>query len=193
MKRSNKFYKDKELKRRVRETQEYSKMTPHYYWKHVGYNIIMVPSRAARKHPLYKELVEILPLVANIDHREEPEASNYRFYSIKKELYIKLTSLQKCCFIKEIIPTEELPVVVNIPEFYILDPQLKELLVPRITKNYRLTYTYTIDNSLQRKMIRDNIWALMSPNDREDDKLGRKAKHKKALIKHAKEEIMEML
>lgn len=198
MKRPRKFYRDKELKRRVREIHEYWKTDSNYYWKHCGYSIAMVPSRAARKHPLYKELVEILPLVAQADQRNEPNADNFQYTGIKKELYSKLTPLQKCCLVKEPIPAEyQTPFTVATihqeTRWYTLDPNLKDLLVPRITRHYRHCYTGRGNNALSSRMTRDNIWALVGPNDRESDKLGRKAKHKKALIKHAKEEIMEML
>lgn len=196
MKRPRKFYRDKELKRRVREIHEHWKTESNYYWKHQGYSITMVPSRVSRKHPLYKELKEILPLVTEIHHRDKPEIDTYEYKGVRKELYNKLTPLQKSCLVKTTIPGEYQTTTPGKlwPEtqWYTLDPKLKELLVPRITRYYRHEYC-SRHSSLDHKMTRDNIWALVGPKDRENDKCGRKAKHKKALIKYAKEEIMEML
>lgn len=198
MKRPRKFYRDKEIKRRLRELRAHWKTESHYYWKHEGYKVRAVPSRKARKHPLYKELLEILPLVAPVQNQDKPEVDEYDFEGVRLGVYKKLTPLQQCCLVKVNIPAEEIiPVPIGeVPEtkWYDLDPQLKELLVPRVTKRYIHGYGSSGDSSISNKIERDKIWELAGErHDRESDKCGQKAKYKKALIKYAKEEIMEML
>ena len=102
MKRPRKFFKEKELLRKVREANANH---GHFkrFWKHKGYKMWPILSKKAKKHPLYKDLLELLPIIAPPecdDNLVNLTMERYIFRGIKKNLYLKLKTTHKACFYK---------------------------------------------------------------------------------------------
>lgn len=199
MKRAHKYYKYKKILKRIREANKEIENSEKYYFKHNGYMVRMTIKRKARKHPLYKELKQILPLIAPEIHVKTTKIGPFVSKPVRKDLYLKLSPLQKACLLEARVPvTESYPGCSSsgkweASKYYILDPSLEELLVPCVTKYYEKAWSFYRCLPLSKKLERDNIWAYVSKHEREHSKLGRKAKHKKALINQAIEEIKELL
>lgn len=199
MKRTKKYYKKKRILEIKRKLDEERSIRDNTYWKDCGYTFRLIPSRAAKKHPLYKELIQVLPLVADKKHFDklpdvEQVFSDFDFDVITMALYLKLSSPQKMCFEKDRVieyHVNSVPVY-SVSNTYKLIQELKDLLVPQVTKRYVQRHETRIMTYLEHKIDREHLDPLI--NGRWDywgcedyAKISNKD-----LLKLAREEILEL-
>jgi len=199
MKKSKKFYKEKNILQRIEKAKSERNEQYRLYWRRNGYAIRMVLSYAGKKHPLANEIRQVLPLVAPRGVSNTPSVSGFAYNNIDKDLYLKLTTSQKMLFIQEKLSLEEIVSMYtnNIPmgKWYQLDDWVKKLLVPCIYKNYYLTYNSRQGGPEELRNQRDNLDAYICGHYRYSD-YEYYNRHKfinnKELLKIAREEILEL-
>lgn len=163
MKRPRKFYRDKELRRRVKEADAFDRR--EYYLKQDGYVTVFTLSKEAKKHALYHALVEILPLITiKCWHRTKPEEVEFKPIGISRSTYVKLKPEHKACFergdkhfdgytplLRRRSKTEKQ----EEPYYYLLS-NLKDFIIPVTHKHY-CKYSTWIPNPLEPSLDRNHI------------------------------------
>jgi len=119
MKRPRKFYRDKEYRRRILESNNFNAYFEYYDQK--GYVTVYIISKKARKHPLYKAFTEILPLLVIKQFHLGKEPPELVVSHIHTSLYVKLKAEHKLCFQKQ---DKEIFEYRNIEANYYLLPEL---------------------------------------------------------------------
>ena len=192
MKKNKKFYKRKILLKRYREYQESLKSSQSYYYKQRGYTMRVILSKEGNRHPLAEELRELLPIFAHKKYSDTLEFPDFEFGYIKKELYLKLKPTHKMLLVTMIVNDTHDPAFSE--RVYIINPIYHELFVPHITKHYHKEYDLS-RNVLWGELSNDRVEQRIGiwHDEKESDKCGRKAKHKKDLLRLAREEVQDFL
>ena len=164
MKRSNKFFKDKTLRKRVKEVdaeRDLLRKEHKNFKKREGYNVQFTLSKKIKKSPIGEYLQEVLYLV--VDQQSINTLNDFKpeFKKITKKEYLKLSSGQKHCFVKHKSSLDDImdvPTFANISEtYYSLDPRLEKEIIPLFYKSYIPVWRYSY-GPLETKARRDNLF-----------------------------------
>lgn len=164
MKRSEKFYKDKKLRRTM--VEYYKQRRGRYSDKKYslfrdGWKVQYVLSKEIKKNPIGEYLQQILYLIVDQRWTNTLEDVGPIWKNITKDEYDKLTSGQKMCFVKSshveaLLNTGNgMYIPMEITDYQI-DPMLKEHIIPVTFKNYRKNTIYE-HTELDEKVKRDYI------------------------------------
>ncbi|MCK9429023.1 MAG: hypothetical protein M0R17_03300 [Candidatus Omnitrophica bacterium] len=158
--KSKKYYKHKKIRKILKDSSTENREKDFYNQK--GYVVKYTVSRTGKKHPLGKELCEIVPLfketyIQTLDDYKEPELI------ISKQIFDKLSISQKSCFdhkstiYKE--PNKSFYYDTDIIFGVRLLPSLRQYIKPIIKKNYVEIYSYC-KTELYHHIKRNALWDI---------------------------------
>jgi hypothetical protein len=198
--KSKKYYKHKKIRKILKE-DKYENTEDFYVKK--GYVVKYTVSKNGKKHPLGKELCEIVSLFREtyIQSLDQYKVSDL---IISKHVFDKLSFPQKGCFEhKSIIYTE--PRSINNNSYYNntdiifgvrLLPSLRQYIKPIIKKNYVPIYNYN-KTELYHHIKRNALWNIgtkimgWSDRHRADDDDSYRHKQNKILKDQMKKDLEE--
>lgn len=205
MKRPRKFYRDKELRRRVLEANGFERYK--YFYEQDSYKTVFILSSEARKHSLYKALVEVLPLVVcNVWHSHKPvDPITVPVDPLRKSIYVKLKPEHQACFERvdkhydgysHLLRRRHRAEKQEEPDYYLLE-DLKKFIIPITHKCYTKSHTWMsnpFEPSLERNAIRLKARKIFDEMN-DDDWFGSRCKRALKTIdiqKDVKKELVDL-